>query len=326
MISVIFHDLFSRFPEGVEKTEDEGKVLSYEDFERTSKYLKQSNIDSFSENLPEDLKNRGVYCSSKYDKVIVVARSVLVEEMLYSLVQSNVYYYGGLAISKNIILDFLKRKGFNVPDFVVSPSTREELFDKLGDDIVAKPIEYLTKKGKLVHRISQSTKNIDLNRWLFQKYVGKKIQPSRRYAVISLFGKNISYHSSKYSIAENESYDKISKLEYYAKAWVDGAKFLTTDVPNEILEMSEEVSKVLTKEFRNSIFGIDYVVDDDGTPWIIECNSSNASLRSGKSVGFPKRVQAAFDKLDLDYKPVDSILNTPKLISKSCVNFIENLI
>jgi hypothetical protein len=326
MISVIFHDLFSRFPEGVEKTEDEGKVLSYEDFERTSKYLKQSNIDSFSENLPEDLKNRGVYCSSKYDKVIVVARSVLVEEMLYSLVQSNVYYYGGLAISKNIILDFLKRKGFNVPDFVVSPSTREELFDKLGDDIVAKPIEYLTKKGKLVHRISQSTKNIDLNRWLFQKYVGKKIQPSRRYAVISLFGKNISYHSSKYSIAENESYDKISKLEYYAKAWVDGAKFLTTEVDDEILEIAKNVSKEITTHFRCGIIGVDFVTDDSNIHWIIEVNSGCASLRSGKSVGFPKRVQAAFDKLGLDYKPVDSILNTPKLISKSCINFIENLI
>ena len=90
MVSIIFHDVFSRFPEGVEQTENEGKVLSYEDFGRTAKYLKQNNIDSFSENLPEDLENRGVYCSSKYDKVIIVARSVLVEEMLYSLVQSNV--------------------------------------------------------------------------------------------------------------------------------------------------------------------------------------------------------------------------------------------
>tara|TARA_B100000959_G_scaffold151520_1_gene158892 strand:+ start:1799 stop:2776 length:978 start_codon:yes stop_codon:yes gene_type:complete len=325
MISIIFHDVFSRFPEGVAH-EDEGKVLSYEDFGRTAKYLKQNNIDSFSENLPDDLKDRGVYCSSKYDKVIVVSRSIVVEQMLYSLVQSNVYYYGGLAITKNVVLDFLKRKGFNVPDFVVSPSTREELFDKLGDDIVAKPIEYLTQKGKLVHRISQSTKNIDLNRWLFQKYVGKKIQPSWTPRVNSLFGKNISYHSSKYSIAENESYDKISKLEYYAKAWLEGAKFLTTKVDDEILDISKKVSKELTTHFRCGIIGIDFVTDDFNIPWIVECNSSNVSLRSGKSVGYPKRLQAVVDKLDLDYKPVDSILNTPKLISEACVNFIENLI
>ena len=120
MISVIFHDIFSRFPKGTEKTEDEGKVLSYEEFELTSEYLKKNNIDSFSENLPDDLKNRGVYCSSKYDKVIVISRSIVVEQMLWGLVYSNVYYYGGLAMSKNIILDFLKRKGFNVPDFVGS--------------------------------------------------------------------------------------------------------------------------------------------------------------------------------------------------------------
>jgi|LWDU01.1.fsa_nt_gi hypothetical protein len=325
MISVIFHDVFSRFPEGVEKTEDEGKVLSYEDFESTSKYLKQNNIDSFSENLADDLNDRGVYCSSKYDKVIVVSRSIVVEQMLYSLVQSNVYYYGGLAITKNVVLDFLKRKGFNVPDFVVSPSTREELFDKLGDDIVAKPIEHLTAKGKLVHRINQNTKNIDLNRWLFQKYVGKKIQPSWRSRVNSLFGKNISYQSSKYTIADNESYDKISKLEYYAKAWVDGAKFLTTEVDDEILEISKNVSKELTMYFRCGIVGIDFVIDDFNIPWIVEVNMSNTSLRSGKGAGHDKSIQSVFEKLDLDYKPVDSILNIPKLISKSCVNFIENL-
>ena len=319
MVSIIFHDVFSRFPEGVEQTENEGKVLSYEDFGRTAKYLKQNNIDSFSENLPEDLENRGVYCSSKYDKVIIVARSVLVEEMLYSLVQSNVYYYGGQFISKNVVLDFLKRKGFNVPDFVVSPSTRDELFDKLGDDIVAKPIEYLTKKGKLVHRISQSTKNIDLNRWIFQKYVGKTIQPSRRHAVKSLFGKNISYYSSKYSIAENESYYKISKLEYYAKAWVDGAAFITEEVDKEILDISKNVSKEITTHFRCGIIGIDYVIDDFNIPWIIEVNLANASLRLGKNNPLK------FDKLELGFKPGDSLLNTPKLISEACVNFIENL-
>ena len=43
MISVIFHDIFSRFPEGIEQTEDEGKVLSYEEFEMTSEYLKKNN-------------------------------------------------------------------------------------------------------------------------------------------------------------------------------------------------------------------------------------------------------------------------------------------
>ena len=323
MISVIFHDIFSRFPEGIEKTEDEGKVLSYEEFEMTSEYLKKNNIDSFSENLSDDLKNRGVYCSSKYDKVIVISRSIVVEQMLWGLVYSNVYYYGGLAMSKNIILDFLKRKGFNVPDFVVSPSTREELFDKLGDDIVAKPIEHLTAKGKLVHRISKDRKNIDLNRWLFQKYVGEKIQPSWRYRVASLFGKNILYYGSKYSVTDNKSYDKISKMEYVAKRWFDGAEFLTTDVPTEILKMSEEVSKALTKEFRGSIFGIDYVVDDDGTPWIIECNSSNTSLSLGKN-RLPQE-QKMVDKL-YSTDPIDiNFKNVPQLISKSCINFIENL-
>lgn len=323
MISVIFHDIFSRFPEGTEKTEDEGKVLSYEEFEMTSEYLKKNNIDSFSENLPDDLRDRGVYCSSKYDKVIVISRTVVVEQMLWGLVYSNVYYYGGLAMSKNIILDFLKRKGFNVPDFVVSPSTREELFDKLGDDIVAKPIEHLTAKGKLVHRISTDRKNIDLNRWLFQKYVGKKIQPSWRYRVASLFGKNILYYGSKYSVTDNKSYDKISKMEYVAKRWFDGAEFLTTDVPNEILKMSEEVSKVLTKEFRGGIFGIDYVVDDDGTPWIVECNPSNTSLSLGKNK-LPQEKKLV-DKYSSTI-PIDINFNAPQLISKSCVNFIENLI
>jgi hypothetical protein len=323
MISVIFHDIFSRFPKGTEKTEDEGKVLSYEEFEMTSEYLKKNNIDSFSENLPDDLKNRGVYCSSKYDKVIVISRSIVVEQMLWGLVYSNVYYYGGLAMSKNIILDFLKRKGFNVPDFVVSPSTREELFDKLGDDIVAKPIEHLTAKGKLVHRISKDRKNIDLNRWLFQKYVGEKIQPSWRYRVASLFGKNILYYGSKYSVTDNKSYDKISKMEYVAKRWFDGAEFLTTDVPNKILKMSEEVSKVLTKEFRGGIFGIDYVVDDDGTPWIVECNSSNTSLSLGKNR--LSQEQKMVDKL-YSTDPIDINFNVPQLISKSCINFIENLI
>tara|TARA_B100000287_G_scaffold309079_1_gene292264 strand:+ start:1889 stop:2863 length:975 start_codon:yes stop_codon:yes gene_type:complete len=322
MISVIFHDIFSRFPKGTEKTEDEGKVLSYEEFELTSEYLKKNNIDSFSENLPDDLKNRGVYCSSKYDKVIVISRSIVVEQMLWGLVYSNVYYYGGLAMSKNIVLDFLKRKGFNVPDFVVSPSTREELFDKLGDDIVAKPIEHLTAKGKLVHRISTDRKNIDLNRWLFQKYVGKKIQPSWRYRVASLFGKNILYYGSKYSVTDDKSYDKISKMEYVAKRWFDGAKFLTTDVPTEILKMSEEVSKALTKEFRGSIFGIDYVVDDDGVPWIVECNSSNTSLSLGKNR--LSQEQKMVDKL-YSTNPIDINFNVPQLISKSCINFIENL-
>ena len=323
MISVIFHDIFSRFPEGIEQTEDEGKVLSYEEFEMTSEYLKKNNIDSFSENLPDDLKNRGVYCSSKYDKVIVISRSIVVEQMLWGLVYSNVYYYGGLAMSKNIILDFLKRKGFNVPDFVVSPSTREELFDKLGDDIVAKPIEHLTAKGKLVHRISTDRKNIDLNRWLFQKYVGEKIQPSWRYRVASLFGKNILYYGAKYSVTDDKSYDKISKMEYVAKRWYDGAEFLTTDVPNEILKMSEDVSNSLTKEFRGGIFGIDYVVDDDGTPWIIECNSSNTSLSLGKNTLSQEKKMV--DKL-YSTDPIDINFNVPQLISKSCINFIENLI
>ena len=323
MISVIFHDIFSRFPEGIEQTEDEGKVLSYEEFEMTSEYLKKNNIDSFSENLPDDLKNRGVYCSSKYAKVIVISRSIVVEQMLWGLVYSNVYYYGGLAMSKNIILDFLKRKGFNVPDFVVSPSTRDELFDKLGDDIVAKPIEYLTAKGKLVHRISTDRKNIDLNRWLFQKYVGEKIQPSWRYRVASLFGKNILYYGSKYSVTDDKSYDKISKMEYVAKRWYDGAEFLTTDVPNEILKMSEDVSNSLTKEFRGGIFGIDYVVDDDGTPWIIECNSSNTSLSLGKNTLSQEKKMV--DKL-YSTDPIDFYFNVPQLISKSCINFIENLI
>ena len=323
MISVIFHDIFSRFPEGIEQTEDEGKVLSYEEFEMTSEYLKKNNIDSFSENLSENLRDRGVYCSSKYDKVIVISRSIVVEQMLWGLVYSNVYYYGGLAMSKNIILDFLKRKGFNVPDFVVSPSTRDELFDKLGDDIVAKPIEYLTAKGKLVHRISKDRKNIDLNRWLFQKYVGEKIQPSWRYRVASLFGKNIQYYGSKYSVTDDKSYDKISKMEYVAKRWYDGAEFLTTDVPNEILKMSEDVSNSLTKEFRGGIFGIDYVVDDDGTPWIIECNSSNTSLSLGKNTLSQEKKMV--DKLYSTFNPIDVNSNTHQLISKSCVNFIENL-
>ena len=39
-------------------------------------------------------------------------------------------------------------------------------------------------------------------------------------------------------------------MEYVAKRWFDGAKFLTTDVPTEILKMSEEVSKALTKELE----------------------------------------------------------------------------
>ena len=112
MVSIIFHNVFSSFPSGAEKMWDEGNVLSYEDFERVSKYLKLNNIDSYSENLSENLRDRGVYCSSKYDKVIVLSRSIVVGQMLWGLVYSNVYYYGGLAMSKNIILDFLKRKGF----------------------------------------------------------------------------------------------------------------------------------------------------------------------------------------------------------------------
>ena len=117
MISVIFHDIFSRFPEGIEQTEDEGKVLSYEEFEMTSEYLKKNNIDSFSENLPDDLKNRGVYCSSKYDKVIVISRSIVVEQMLWGLVYSNVYgTLGSLSHSYNY--DYR----FTIPSISVIPS------------------------------------------------------------------------------------------------------------------------------------------------------------------------------------------------------------
>ena len=156
-----------------------------------------------------------------------------------------------------------------------------------------------------------------------QKYVGEKIQPSWRYRVASLFGKNIQYYGSKYSVTDDKSYDKISKMEYVAKRWFDGAKFLTTDVPTEILKMSEEVSKALTKEFRGSIFGIDYVVDDDGMPWIVECNSSNTSLSLGKN-RLPQE-QKMVDKL-YSTDPIDINFNVPQLISKSCINFIENLI
>lgn len=85
------------------------------------------------------------------------------------------------------------------------------------------------------------------------------------------------------------------------------------------------MSKELTMYFRCGIVGIDFVIDDFNIPWIVEVNMSNTSLRSGKGAGHDKSIQSVFEKLDLDYKPVDSILNIPKLISKSCVNFIENL-
>ena len=87
--------------------------------------------------------------------------------------------------------------------------------------------------------------------------------------------------------------------------------------------MSEDVSNSLTKEFRGGIFGIDYVVDDDGTPWIIECNSSNTSLSLGKNTLSQEKKMV--DKL-YSTDPIDINFNVPQLIYKSCINFIENLI
>ena len=65
------------------------------------------------------------------------------------------------------------------------------------------------------------------------------------------------------------------------------------------------------------------MVDDDGTPWIIECNSSNTSLSLGKNTLSQEKKMV--DKYSSTI-PIDINFNAPQLISKSCVNFIENLI
>lgn len=152
--------------------------------------IKEFMPSYFSANYSELLNN--VKLVKDCDRILVVSNNIFYSDILSQLNSPNVQVFCGQRIYKSEQLKILQNANVSVPKWLKYPSNYDYVFDTLGDKIVIKPDECFSAGRELVSIKKRGDKIDNINRWLYNEYVGVDCPPYWISRVTTLFGKIIS--------------------------------------------------------------------------------------------------------------------------------------
>ena len=179
----------------------------------------------------------------------------------------NVYYFGGQTINKDTQMRVLGDNGVPVPKWLVNPKNQQDVFDRLGPEVITKPRYYFSCGGNFVQYVTPET-GIDLSykhRMLFTEYVGAISPPFWRCRIETLLGEVVCALTRK-------NQDPNCRI-------VGGGRKGTYEKINDdkILEIGQKTSQIMTEEFGCGIVGIDLVGRDEKY-YVVEANPTSTDL------------------------------------------------
>ena len=148
-------------------------------------------MDDLNDKINNDFYN--------FDKVLLISHVTFNVDKINKL-SDNVYFYSAINLNKNVMLDFSESNNILITPYVYKPKNKEEIFKKLGNEVVLKPNEYTSYGGHLIKEISYDNCPENLDRWIFTKYCGTTISPFIHRRVTCLFGKPIFYFENRQEI------------------------------------------------------------------------------------------------------------------------------
>tara|TARA_B100000029_G_C17482229_1_gene925957 strand:+ start:70 stop:987 length:918 start_codon:yes stop_codon:yes gene_type:complete len=232
----------------------------------------------------EDLNNKINNDFYNFDKVLLVShKSFNCDEV--NQFGDNVYFYGVTTLNKNIILGFLESNGIPVTPYIYQPKDKEEIFEKLGNEVVLKPNECYSYKGHLVKEITYDNCPDNLDRWIFSKYCATSKPPFVHRRVTCLFGEPIFYF---------ENHNKHREYHFYNP---QGSSLIPTVGDDEepvvqvkkmrdkkTIEFSKKISTLLSNYFGCGVVGCDFVIDDEDNIFLCEANTNVVAIHSAKKL------------------------------------------
>ena len=246
-------------------------------------------MDDLNDKINNDFYN--------FDKVLLISHVTFNVDKINKL-SDNVYFYSAINLNKNVMLDFSESNNILITPYVYKPKNKEEIFKKLGNEVVLKPNEYSSYGGHLIKEISYDNCPENLDRWIFTKYCGTTISPFIHRRVTCLFGKPIFYFENR-----NQS-----REDHFITPHVMNPKNKAKITDDKTLKIACKISNLFSDYFGCGVVGCDFVVDDEDNIFLCEANTGVTAIHSAKK-----------------YEKFDDRINCGKSIYNSCKNKLREL-
>jgi D-alanine-D-alanine ligase len=191
-----------------------------------------------------------------------------------------------LSMDKEVTKRLLRDAGIPTPDWIPAPVELDEVEGRLGLPVIVKPPSGGSTLGlTLAHDRKELERAVPLalryeDRVLFERYV-----PGRELTVGILGDQALPVGEI---IPAHEIFDYECK---YQPGMAE--EIFPADIPSEVSERLRELAlEVHRLLFLRDFSRVDFLLDDEGTPWCLEANAlpgltSNSLLpRAGKAAGF----------------------------------------
>ena len=202
--------------------------------------------------------------SKCHDIVLVVSHITMNKSNpKFTNIPSNAHHFGGVIIPKHKQFEILEKNNVSIAPWLINPESWEEVFDKLGDRIIIKPV--LGHRCHNVYAVNPDNyKDFKLpknKKMVYCKDVSRQKPPYIQARVNNLFGITVFCYSAY-------SNDKIIKL------WQ--AKICST-IDKKFIHLGVRASEAIESQYPCAMTGTDIVVNEEGS-YVVEVNSNSVGL------------------------------------------------
>ena len=225
-------------------------------------FLKKQGVDAQSlvygeQSIPPVVQ----HCARRCEKVLFVIHGRLHLNALGQCIADNVYIYEGTGLTKNMQYKLLEKYNIPVPPWMFMPKSLDEVFNLLGDDIIAKPLDIgaSCRKG-IVHFNRTNPSSLHLDNYIFQKYIGELCPPYWKARVVAMFGHIICTHCF------------VSQESELIGGGLDGKEMPVCYLNRTITRIGLQAAAIFSQETRTAMVAID-IAGQDNDYYVLEVNS-----------------------------------------------------
>jgi hypothetical protein len=205
----------------------------------------------------------------------------------------HIHIYRGHSINRLVEYEILTEGQVRIPKYLINPSSWDEVFDNLGDEIVRKPfwgsnarrVEYISKDTRDYYDLLQS--DPELGVFVYTEYVGPSEPPFWKARVHILHGHVIGSY--------------VTKADYPI---VQLSEDMTAGVHKSFEQVALKAYEAFDRDLKLGIISFDMTMRD-GQIYVVDSNLFNV----------------AFDCL----MSSDNLTNRADAIATACINKLEKL-
>ena len=186
---------------------------------------------------------------------------------------NNIHHYGNIALPKSKQYKLFEKHNISVAPWIFNPQSLEEVFDQLGDKVVAKPNIGGFSKGVVIITPENNQILEDFNNYVFCKYVGETNPPFWKARIHRMFGNPIGCRTQ--TKLENEIIGIHGDERFESGAPDDD--YLEWNVNPDVYQLAERADTVLNHEFPCALTGTDITGNLTGN-YVLEINSNANSM------------------------------------------------